>query len=91
MIKIVRKSLHFVYSATCDHKFSSVKVLNRCGKFWAVEVASNPMNTLQRNQEWWWGSGPVGCQIFSGHEKYRESTVINSLQQSRNKKYHDDR
>ena len=45
MIKIARQNLTFVYSATCDYQFSLVKVLNRCGKLRAFQVANNPMKT----------------------------------------------
>ena len=82
MIKITRKCLSFVYSVTLDYQFSSVKVLNHCGKLQAVEVANNPNGSEE--------IGPVGCQIFGGHKKHCGSTVKDGLQQSRNKKYHDD-
>ena len=50
------------------------------------------MKTPQTHQEWYSDEvGPVGCQIFSGHEKNCGSTVKDNFKQSRSKRYRDDR
>ena len=65
-------------------------MLNCFGKFRAVQIANNPMNTLQDIRNGSDGVTPVGCQIFGSHEKNHGSTVKDSLKQSRNKRYRDD-
>ena len=65
-------------------------MLNCCGKFRAVQVANNPMNTLQDVRNGSDEVTPVGCQIFGGHEKNHGSMVKDSFKRSRNKRYCDD-
>ena len=54
-------------------------MLNCCGKFRAVQVANNPMNTLQGIRNGSDEVTPVGCQIFGGHEKNHGSMVKDSF------------
>ena len=53
-------------------------------------MANNPMNTLQNVKNGSDEVGPIGCQIFGGHEKNCGSMVKDSFKQSRNKRYRDD-
>ena len=79
MFKIARLNFQLVYSTMCDNQFSKVKVLNCCGKFRAVQMANNLINTVQDIRNSSDEVTPVGCQIFSSHEKNRGSTVKDSL------------
>ena len=84
MIQIALYNLLLFYIVTC----SWVKVQNCHDKLWAVLVANNLYKDVRNGSD---EVGPVGCQIFGGHEKCRRSTVKDSPQRPRNKKYHDDR